>query len=81
MSKIRKKILKDQLFASLKLEVINHLNGISNQNVSVPVPNHESVSVVKDLINEVVEETEIGIVYMGEYIKTLSMIAGLKREK
>jgi hypothetical protein len=36
---------------------------------------------VKDLIDEVSEETEIGIIYMGEYIKILTKIARLKKEK
>jgi len=77
---MKKQILKDQLFTSLKLEVINHLNGVSNQNMTVPIPHHEGI-LVKDLINEVEKETEPGIVYMGEYIKTLSSIVRSKKRK
>lgn len=80
MSKIPKKILKEGLFTSVKLETISHLNGISNQNVVVPIPNHDDISVA-DLVKEVEKETEIGIMYMGQYVETLSTIAKLKREK
>lgn len=79
--KIPKKILKEGLFTSIKLETISHLmNGISDQNVVIPIPDHDDIPVAT-LIKEVEKETEIGIRYMGQYIENLSTIARLKRGK
>lgn len=75
----KKQKLKDEFFTSVKLEVISYLSCISNQNVTVPIPNHYKEEItVKNLIDEVEKGTEIGIVYMGEYVKNLSLSAGLK---
>lgn len=77
----KKKISKDQLFASLKLEVIKDLQGISNEEATFPILNHDKDISVRDLINEVEKETENGILYMIEYIATLSRIAKFNKSK
>lgn len=80
MKTSNKNDLKNELFSLIKSEVINQLNGVSNQNAEVPIPNHDYVS-VKNLINEVETETLIGMRYMIEWAKTIAVITKIRRTK
>lgn len=70
----------EKIANELKSEIINHLTGISNQDVSVPITGHKDIS-VKDLINEVKNESPIAIAYACEYVETISLIKKAREEK
>jgi hypothetical protein len=80
MEASNKNDLKNELFLLIKSEVVNQLNGVSNQDVEIPIPDDGYVS-VKNLINEVETETLIGIKYMIEWAKTISVITKVRRTR
>ncbi len=65
---------KSILFQLIKEKTVEHLQQISNQNVTVPVPGFDHDYMVKDLILEVISESPIGIQYMIEYVKTMYLL-------
>lgn len=71
---------KTKFFQLMKEQVITHLKGISNPEVSVPIPNGDDIS-VKDLISEVEKETLVGVKYMTEWAKTLTTTFDILRKK
>ena len=66
-------------FQNSKRHVIKHLRNITNQEVEVPIPNNNDI-LVKNLINEVENETEIGITYINEWLDTISIIQDIRRK-
>lgn len=74
--------LKDkqsEIFDSLKTHVVNHLRGISNQQLPIYIPGHKSKVPVKQLITEVLQTTPIGVKYIEEWLDTKSIIQTIRQ--
>jgi CheY-like chemotaxis protein len=63
----------------VKQHVLKHLRNVSNQELVVPIPNHNDIK-IKDLITEVTKDSPIGDQYMAEWLTTIALIQKIRKE-
>ena len=68
------------VLAEIKKDVIHHLKNVSNQDLNVPIPGIQQIT-IKDLTEEVINDSEIGKKYMKEWYKTLTLVQQLRKIK
>ncbi|HSU28318.1 MAG TPA: hypothetical protein VLJ68_08050 [Chitinophagaceae bacterium] len=68
------------IITEIKQDVLLHLRNITNHEMNVPIPGVAEIT-VKDLIQEVKNDSDVGKKYMKEWYKTLMVIQYLRKKR